>query len=413
MISLITILVLVTARKANMSKSHVTKQIPHGCKKIDYNVERHGRGDGRIGLLGLNRISSDGFKEVYDLRNGTVLKRFELNTFKDFFSIVPVLQVVTIDNPSYHINGIVPGGCYYRIIETYRKGIVNTVYFYVVLKRMFLDLFDVLSSRQSYVTNIQWKIDMLIKVTKAVQYLHGLGFYHRDIRPENILVDRPIKDSLLNPVLTHFNSAVNEDKFLNHELKESFYRPIISKIKQVSAEKYDIYSLGRSFYVIMNFKVFSRTGLNHFFLCNNPKYGKKLDIDYCHYFETLILLMTDPDEDKRPTVSEVLTSLREIRTKLNIHSHKLFTHFDNMLKTNTRINSHGFKESLTPYWRQKVKSAKEKNSDFYELFVLSSKNELDRLYPNSNNPIRKEFMEEHQMTLLALTQLGYLQRVII
>ena len=60
----------------------------------------------------------------------------------------------------------------------------------IVMKRMDTDLFGFLHKSENKVTtqSMEWKIDRAVAVAKAVEALHDLNIFHRDLKSPNILV---------------------------------------------------------------------------------------------------------------------------------------------------------------------------------------------------------------------------------
>ncbi|MEN3014951.1 MAG: serine/threonine-protein kinase [bacterium] len=99
------------------------------------------------------------------------------------------------------------------------------------------------------------KIDVILAISNALNYLHNKGIIHRDIKPENILVHTNIKNSKLTDLgisrivywkpITYAGQILGTPSYMAPELFEGVY----------TDPKIDIYSLGITMYEIFTGKL--------------------------------------------------------------------------------------------------------------------------------------------------------------
>ncbi len=99
------------------------------------------------------------------------------------------------------------------------------------------------------------KIDIILAVCNALNYLHNKGIIHRDVKPENILVDKDLKTIKLTDLgisrivyakpITHDGQILGTPAYMAPELFEGVY----------TDPRIDIYSLGITMYEIFTGKI--------------------------------------------------------------------------------------------------------------------------------------------------------------
>ncbi len=92
---------------------------------------------------------------------------------------------------------------------------------------------------------------LVAKVARALHHAHTRGFVHRDVKPENILVDR-----IGQPRVTDFGLAVHDDHQWDHRGQIAGTRPYMSP-EQVRRESHrldgrtDVWALGVTYYELL------------------------------------------------------------------------------------------------------------------------------------------------------------------
>jgi serine/threonine protein kinase len=102
--------------------------------------------------------------------------------------------------------------------------------------------------------NAEAILRLIIEVCETVQYAHSQGVLHRDIKPQNIIVERD-EDGGLTPFLTDFDLAYHETNrtltttaaeiggVINYAAPEQFYAP-----NRARSERVDVFSLAQLMY---------------------------------------------------------------------------------------------------------------------------------------------------------------------
>ncbi len=163
-------------------------------------------------------------------------------------------------------------------------------------------------------------INILKQLLSGLKHLHDKGVMHRDITPDNILLDEKN-----NVKITDFGlSAIHQDSKTEKEIKNKQLfsaKTIVGRISYASpqiqkGENYDyscdIYSLGITILYMMSYE-------NPILVTKDLK-GKKnrsLKFEYMHqkynpYLKTLIVRMAQDEEKLRPTSSEAYDELEVI-----------------------------------------------------------------------------------------------------
>ncbi|EIW69650.1 hypothetical protein TREMEDRAFT_30731, partial [Tremella mesenterica DSM 1558] len=138
------------------------------------------------------------------------------------------------------------------------------------------------------------------QIVQAVAYLHMRGIYHRDLKDENIVIDRYLRVKLID-----FGSAVLEDDFDN-PIQYSMYRgtaayapPEISRGMYYEAAKCDVWALG----VILSILL---TGSVPFPHVNDAEAGRMvLKRPISKQAESLMRLCLTVEAEERPNIWKV------------------------------------------------------------------------------------------------------------
>ncbi len=147
-------------------------------------------------------------------------------------------------------------------------------------------------------------VDVLIKLTRAIEYAHQSGVIHRDLKPSNILID-----SSSEPKIVDFGLARNmkESSGLtvagDKMLSLGYGAPEQEVDASSSDQRADIYGLGAIMYYCL-------TG-------NNPRFFRESDVP--EQVRKALVKALSPDRDKRWTsASELLASLIDIKTNITV-----------------------------------------------------------------------------------------------
>jgi serine/threonine protein kinase len=114
------------------------------------------------------------------------------------------------------------------------------------------DLHDILDSTDQAFTPDQ-VVHLLKRMLSAVEFIHQVGILHRDISPDNILVDKT-----MNPILIDFGAAseqvVRATRVLTGRrvIKEGYSPQEFYLTGAEQSPASDLYSLGATFYHVIN-----------------------------------------------------------------------------------------------------------------------------------------------------------------
>ncbi|TKY49958.1 Wee protein kinase [Spatholobus suberectus] len=142
------------------------------------------------------------------------------------------------------------------------------------------------------------EIEALYQVASALQFIHGKGIAHLDVKPENIYVKNGVYK------LGDFGCATLRDNSLPIEEGDARYMPQeIFNENYDHLDKVDIFSLGASMFELISRSRLPESGSQFF----NLKEGKlPLVPGVSVQFQTLLKVMMDPDPVKRPSATELV-----------------------------------------------------------------------------------------------------------
>ena len=144
-------------------------------------------------------------------------------------------------------------------------------------------------------------LDLIIKVCRAIEYAHGCGVIHRDLKPTNVLLDVSGEPKIVDFGLARRLSPDDERLTVSGEkmLSLGYGAPEQEADASLADERADVYGLGAVLY-------FSLTG-------QNPRYFREADLP-----ETLrapIIKALKTDREKRwSSVREFAEALQSIQT---------------------------------------------------------------------------------------------------
>ncbi len=142
-----------------------------------------------------------------------------------------------------------------------------------------------------------------LQFCSAVQYLHAAKIYHRDLKPQNILVfsDKKLK-------LADFGTAKEmsaEDELKTFTGTPGYLAPEVTREGNVYTGKVDIYSVGVILYNLLMTEDRPRKQ-GYVYL------EADLDGPYSNELKMLALACLDVDPTKRPDIDTLLQKLREL-----------------------------------------------------------------------------------------------------
>ena len=147
-----------------------------------------------------------------------------------------------------------------------------------------------------------------LQFCSAVQYLHVAKIYHRDLKPQNILVfsDQEVK-------LADFGTAKEmsaEDELKTFTGTPGYLAPEVTREGNVYTGKVDIYSIGVILYNLLMTQDRPRQQ-GYVYL------EADLDGPHSNDLKLLALACLDVDPTKRPDIDTLLQKLRELLNHTN------------------------------------------------------------------------------------------------
>lgn len=106
----------------------------------------------------------------------------------------------------------------------------------------------------------------MAQVLKGLDHLHSLGVMHRDVKPENFLIDQ--LGGKIQLRLADFSLATLERQRVNKCGSPGFIAPEIFE-QESYGELCDVYSAGALFHILVTGKPMFKTGQN--VMCSNRR----------------------------------------------------------------------------------------------------------------------------------------------
>ena len=228
-------------------------------------------------------------------------------------------------------------------------------------------------------------INILKKILTGLKYLQDEGIMHRDISPDNILLDKNN-----NVKITDFGiSAIHKDyKAQNQDIEEDLIskETVVGRYAFASPEVHkgesydyscDIYSLGLTFLCLMSYE-------NPIIITTYSK-GKKIrDIkkgnihqNYNPYLQKLILRMIEDDPNLRPTSSEAYDELEIIEIFIDKPNNKIIERcLDELNKNNNSMSNDNYNKINKKFLRLNTENINTNNNNIREEFGFSSSNSI-------------------------------------
>ena len=168
-----------------------------------------------------------------------------------------------------------------------------------------------------------------IQISEALAYLHQEGVLHRDLKAENILLDRNGRAKLADLGLAQVDALLQEAEAKVVEkglLDGRFIAPENVTQGTPTSKATDVYALGLVLWQLV-------TGREPIRLCqflhqwkhDNPIEREKIPDDCPKGIKQVILECWEHDPDDRPTAQEVLAKLAALGPKLDPYHHLLVT----------------------------------------------------------------------------------------
>ncbi|NXB82328.1 RIPK1 kinase, partial [Donacobius atricapilla] len=163
----------------------------------------------------------------------------------------------------------------------------------------------------------------VLEITEGMLYLHEQGFVHKDLKPQNILVDRDFHIKIADLGVASFKSwsrLTQEETVRQKQMKTTYQNHAgtlfymapehLRCVNVKPVEKSDVYSFGIVIWAIFANKEPYENGINETQICFGIMNGNRPDIkeitDKCPV-EIIDLMQQcwDEDSEKRPTFAEI------------------------------------------------------------------------------------------------------------
>lgn len=252
---------------------------------------------GLIGGDGLSRYHTD-FQEIEKIGTGNFSQVFKVLKRIDgcLYAVKHSTRQLHLDTERrkalMEVQSLAALGSHENIVGYYSSWFENEQLFI----QMELCDHSLSMSRTSQLFTEAEVLQALHQIAKALQFIHGRGIAHLDVKPDNIYVKNGVYK------LGDFGCATLTDKSLPIEEGDARYMPQeILNEKYDHLDKVDIFSLGASIYELIRGSPLPESGSQ--FL----KEGKlALLPGHSLQFQNLLKVMVDPDPVRRPSAKELL-----------------------------------------------------------------------------------------------------------
>ena len=402
MIKAILLLIIVFLNKSHITVEKIPAILSSECTQLKYNPDEKPYSPTEFGIKGLTFIDQGAHGKVFAMESQNIIKRIRM--YDDVFmkGIEPELNVLISAKGSYNILSIEHGGCFFYHGEKTSDTTIESLRIYLIMKRMFGgDLFTLLKKRKPYTRQIMWKIDMMIKVTKSVQKLHNLGFIHRDLKTENILILEAADKFVYTPVLSDFDTCIETSQNDHRDVGTIIYHPPEAFSYPAIVPSYDVYSLGVLFFFMLNYERALSIGKIDITERCEGNFLKVLDANYCIFFEPMIRQMLSEDPSKRQSIDLVLRDLRIARENVNKNIRDLRIFFRNAIENGKVMWDSGEEHVVEEADKQKYINSYNNLGATYQEYLIELHTQID-IFHEENDPIYQDFLEEHGETWRSL-----------
>ncbi|KAF5731461.1 wee1-like protein kinase [Tripterygium wilfordii] len=252
-----------------------------------------------VGGDGLSRYHSD-FHEIKQIGNGNFSRVFKVLKRIDgcFYAVKHSTRHLHQDTERY--------SCLLLNAHTYRshENIVGYYSSWFENEQLYIQMelcdhsLSASVASQSFTEGEVLKI--LYQMAKALQFMHGQGIAHLDVKPDNIYVKNGVYK------LGDFGCATLLDKSLPIEEGDARYMPQeILNENYDHLDKVDIFSLGTAVYELIRGSPLLESG-HHSFIHREGKLP--LLPGHTLQFQNLLKVMMDPDPTQRPSAKELMVN---------------------------------------------------------------------------------------------------------
>ncbi|CAD8190145.1 unnamed protein product [Paramecium pentaurelia] len=308
-------------------------------------------------------IAKGGFSKVFSLTPNLRLPNQPLNYAGKIYNKEELLQ----KKDSQKFYNFIRSECY--VLRKLNSPYILKLYEIIQLDEMLILVTEYIKGGSLYqylkdkkkLTEIE-SIQILLKLTIALQAVHNIGYVHRDIKLENVLID---KDNL-KLIDFGFTEKIQRDRLQNGQGTAGYIAPEVF-MRQPYQEVGDVFSLGVIFYSMLCGRAPFRSNTYDGLL----KLNKECQIDFSEsrFLNVsqksiyLMKAMLQKQPENRINIQDLLAQLQ---------AQTLFSHSGNFISTQSIIdgsvglsfNHLQSKNTLKSFYQQSQNSVSENSSQF-------------------------------------------------
>ena len=246
----------------------------------------------------------EGYQVVKELGSGAYSKVFLVELHSKLYAAKAIPKYRQVSTPNDHQNSLIPNdNLIIKEIRTLQKlnhpniiSIIDVVgdsnNIYIIQEYIENSLFKVITQQKKIFLEFSAK-PLITQILDAVCYLHSVGICHRDIKPQNILID-----SIGSIRLIDFGLSAPIDAFDIRCGSNLFFPPEVmvpkDKQKPIDGRKCDSWACGVTFYLMLTGKMpWSKMTYSQI-TTNSIKYPPYMSVACIDFINKLLQL--DPNE---------------------------------------------------------------------------------------------------------------------
>lgn len=209
---------------------------------------------------------------------------------------------------------------------------------------------------QPVVSTLSWRVNIVQGILTGISILHAKDYSHRDVKPENIIID-----DTFTPILNDFGYSKKIDGTTDTLVGTPVYLSPEVESESDYNLKIDIYNAGIVIFEVLNNNDYSLTAkplLDIEKHCNNWQSKNQMIFNfeqfiYCNFFEKMVFSMVNPDPLVRVNILQAWELFQKGLNQILDH-YKL-----KMADIKEEMDNARMKEGA--FWREFVKNYVSKN----------------------------------------------------